>query len=163
MLTIYTIFMLVIAAVIAIGLGLELSSGINEFVIFVLFWMLYIITIVTFVNIFLVINYYLNMKHKTGPVGKPGPPGDRGEKGDVGLCDPKCRDTICETQITDLILDELKKKITTGNVKINNVYIKSKVRLMCASDEFKQLAPINGPQNLINYIKNIWVIWLELL
>ena len=57
MLTIYTIFMLVIAAVIAIGLGLELSSGINEFVIFVLFWMLYIITIVTFVNIFLVINY----------------------------------------------------------------------------------------------------------
>jgi len=163
MLTIYTVFMLVIAAVIAIGLGLELSSGINEFVIFVLFWMLYIITIVTFVNIFLVVNYYLNMKHKTGPVGKPGPPGDRGEKGDVGLCDPKCRDTICETQITDLILDELKKKITTGDVKINNVYIKSKVRLMCASDEFKQLAPINGPQNLINYIKNIWVIWLELL
>jgi len=163
MLTIYSTFIVVIAAVIAIGLGLELSSGIEEFVLFILFWMLYIITIVTFINIFLVVNYYLNMKNKTGPVGLPGPPGDRGDKGEVGLCDPACRDTICETQINDLILDELKKKITKGNVKINNVYIKSKVRLMCASDEFKQLAPVNGPQNLINYVKNIWIIWLDLL
>ena len=163
MITIYSGFMLVIAAVIAIGIGLELSSGIDEFVLFVLFWMLYIITIVTFINIFLVINYYLNMKHKTGPVGSPGPPGDRGDKGDVGICDPGCRDTICETQINDLILDELKKRVTKGEVKINNVYIKSKVRLMCASDEFKQLAPVNGPQNLINYVKNIWLIWLDLL
>lgn len=163
MLTIYTVFMLTIAAVIGIGLGLELSSGIEEFVIYVLFWMLYIITIVTFINIFLVVNYYLNMKKKTGPVGIEGPQGDRGEKGEVGLCDPKCRDIICETQINDLILDELKKKITTGNVKINNAYIKSKVRIMCGSDEFKQLAPVNGPQNLINYIKNIWIIWADLL
>lgn len=163
MLTIYTVFILIIAAVIAIGLGLELSSGINEFVIFILFWMLYIITIVTFINIFLVVNYYLNMKNKTGPVGLPGPPGERGDKGEVGICDPGCRDTICETQIGDLLLDELKKKITKGNVKINNVYIKSKIRQMCASDEFKQLAPVNGPQNLINYVKNIWLIWLDLL
>ena len=163
MLTIYTVFMLAIAAVIGIGLGLELSSGIEEFVIYLLFWMLYIITIVTFINIFLVVNYYLNMKNKTGPVGIQGPSGDRGDKGEVGLCDPACRDTICETQINDLILDELKKKITHGEVKINNTYIKSKVRIMCASDEFKQLAPVNGPQNLINYIKNIWLIWLDLL
>ena len=163
MLTIYTVFIVIIAVVIAIGLGLELSSGIDEFVIFILFWMLYIITIVTFINIILVINYYLNMKNKTGPVGNQGLPGDKGDKGDVGLCDPGCRDTICETQINDFILDELKKKITTGNVKINNVYIKSKVRSMCASDEFKQLAPVNGPQNLINYVKNIWLIWVDLL
>lgn len=163
MLTIYTVFGIAVGAVIAIGLGLELSSGINEFVIFILFWLLYIITIITFVNIFLVVNYYLNMKNKTGPVGVPGPPGERGDKGDVGLCDPGCRDTICETQITDLILEELKKKKIKGEVKINNVYIKSKVRIMCASDEFKQLAPVNGPQNLINYIKNIWIIWLDLL
>jgi hypothetical protein len=163
MLTIYTAFILIIAAVIAIGIGLELSSGIDEFVIFILFWMLYIITIITFINIFLVVNYYLNMKNKTGPVGIPGPPGERGDKGEVGICDPGCRDVICETQIGDLILDELKKKITKGEVKLNNVYIKSKIRQMCASDEFKQLAPVNGPQNLINYVKNIWLIWLDLL
>jgi len=163
MLTIYTVFMLIIAAIIGIGLGLELSSGIEEFVMYLLFWMLYIVTIITFINIFLVINYYLNMKKKTGPAGSIGPAGERGDKGEVGLCDPTCRDTICETQINDLIFDEIKKKIPSGNVKINNVYIKSKVRLMCASDEFKQLAPVNGPQNLINYIKNIWIIWLDLL
>ena len=163
MLTIYTVFMLIIAAIIGIGLGLELSSGIEEFVMYVLFWMLYIVTIITFINIFLVISYYLNMKKKTGPVGLTGVAGDRGDKGDAGLCDPACRDTICETQINDLILDELKKKITTGNVKVNNAYIKSKVRLMCASDEFEKLAPVNGPNNLINYIKNIWIIWVDLL
>ena len=162
--TIYTLFILIISVVIAIGIGLELSSGIDELVVFILFWMLYIITIITFINIFLVVNYYLNMKNKTGPVGVPGPKGDRGDKGEVGICDTTCRDTICETQVNDLILSELKKRASrTTNVKINNVYIKSKVRLMCASDEFKQMAPVNGPQNLINYIKSIWLIWLNLL
>ena len=34
---------------------------------------------------------------------------------------------------------------------------------MCASDEFKQLAPYNGPLNLINYLKSIWEIWFDLL
>ena len=163
MITVYSVFILIVAAVLAIGIGLELSSGIDEFVIYLLFWMLYIITIATFINIFLVVNYYLNMKNKTGPVGDPGPAGDRGDKGDVGICDIGCRDIICETQINDLILDELKKKVTTGTVKINNAYIKSKVRLMCTSNEFRQLAPVNGSQNLINYIKNIWMIWLDLL
>ena len=159
---IYIAFFFVIGTVIAIGVGLELTNGIDEFVIRVLFWMLYIISIITFVNIFLVIMYYLNMKHKVGPVGQQGLPGDRGEKGDTGICDTTCRDTICETQINDLILNELKKK-TDSVVKINNVYIKSKVHLMCGSDEFKQLMGNNGPQNLINYIKNVWVTWIDLL
>ena len=46
---------------------------------------------------------------------------------------------------------------------MNNVYIKSKIRQMCASDEFKQLAPYNGHLNLINYLKTIWKVWFELL
>ena len=34
---------------------------------------------------------------------------------------------------------------------------------MCSSEEFKQLAPYNGPINLINYLKDIWKIWIGLL
>ena len=160
---IYLLFMFVIGVIIAIGVGLEISKEIDEFIIYMLFWMLYIITIITFVNIILVGNYYLTMRHKTGAPGRPGEPGIRGDKGDTGLCDVTCRDTICENEINDMILQELIKRNKGVNIKINNVYIKSKVRLMCGSDEFKQLAPYNGPYNLINYIKEIWKLWFDLI
>ena len=160
---IYILFFAIIGIIIAIGLGLQLSHDIEDFIIYVLFWMLYIVTIITFVNIILVINYYLNMKNKSGPPGKDGINGKRGSKGDTGLCDPACRDSICEKQINELIINELTNKNNGKAVKLNNTYIKSKVRQICASDEFKQLAPYNGPQNLINYLKDIWIIWLNIM
>jgi len=154
-----------IGVIIAIGVGLELSKGIEEFVIYLLFWMLYIVTIATFINIILVINYYLKMKDKTGIPGLPGDTGDQGDSGDAGLCDPKCRDSVCENQILEMLNTELKKRENNKNatVRFNNIYIKSKVRQMCASDEFKQVAPNNGPYNLINYLKDIWKIWFDKL
>ena len=161
--TIYILFFAVIGIIIAIGIGLEISKGIDEFIIYVLFWILYIITIITFINIVLVSKYYLNLKDKKGPVGKKGKIGERGDKGDTGLCDPKCRDSICENSLNEMIINELKDKNKGVDIKINNIYIKSKIRQMCASDEFKQLAPYNGPLNLINYVKAIWKIWFDLI
>jgi hypothetical protein len=161
--SIYIVFMAVIGIIMAIGVGMQLSSEIDEFIIYVLFWMLYTITIVTFVNIILVGNYYLSMKNKTGPPGKQGKSGKRGTKGDTGLCDATCRDMICENSINEMILKELTDRNNGKPVKINNVYLKSKVRLICGSDEFKKLAPYNGPYNLINYLKSIWEIWFNLL
>jgi hypothetical protein len=161
--SIYILFIFIIGLIIAVGVGLELSKEIDEFIIYLLFWMLYIITIITFVNIGLVINYYLNMKNKTGPPGPQGSTGDRGDKGDTGLCDENCRDSICEKEITDMITEGLKDKNNGEVVKLNNVYIKSKIRLMCSSKEFKDLYPHNGPYNLINYIKEIWSIWFNLI
>jgi hypothetical protein len=160
---IYIAFIIAIGIIIAIGVGMQLSSSIDDFTIYVLFWMLYIITIATFINIFLVGTYYINMKDKTGPPGKMGPSGEQGDTGETGLCDPTCRDSICENQVLELITEELKKKNQGVAVRFNNSYIKSKVRQMCASNEFKQLAPYNGPQNLINYLKDIWKIWVDLL
>ena len=159
----YILFITILGIVIAVGVGLELSNGIDEFVIYILFWMLYIITIITFINIFLVSYYYLTMKDKTGPIGAKGRTGERGDKGEAGLCDAACRDGVCENKLNKLIFDELKTKQNGGAVYVNNVYIKSKIRQMCASDEFKQLARINGPYNLINYIHSIWKTWFELL
>ena len=161
--TIYILFFAIIGIIIAIGIGLEISKGIDEFIIYVLFWILYIITIITFINIVLVSKYYLNLKDKKGSVGKKGKRGDRGDKGDTGLCDPKCRDSICENNLNEMIINELKDKNKGIDIKINNIYIKSKIRQMCASDEFKQLAPYNGPLNLINYLKTVWKVWFDLI
>jgi len=161
--TIYILFFTAIGIVLAIGVGLEISKAIDDFIIYLLFWMLYIITIITFINIVLVSNYYLNMKNKQGMPGPQGPQGAIGDKGDVGKCDPKCRDSICENSLNEMILNELKAKTNGVAVKMNNVYIKSKIKQMCSSDEFKQLAPYNGPLNLINYIKTIWKIWFDLI
>ena len=157
---IYILFFAIIGIIIAIGLGLQLSHDIEDFIIYVLFWMLYIVTIITFVNIILVINYYLNMKNKSGPPGKDGINGKRGSKGDTGLCDPGCRDKICENEINDAIIQKLKDKNNGTLIKMNNTYIKSKVAQMCRSDEFKQIAG-NGSQDLINYLTSIWTIWID--
>ena len=161
--SIYVLFLGAIGIIIAIGVGLQLSNDIDEFIIYLLFWMLYIISIITFINIILVANYYLNMRNKTGPVGLPGRQGKRGEKGDSGLCDPGCRDNVCETAVTDMIINELKTKNNGAVVKLNNVYIKSKIRLMCTSDEYKQLTFHNGALNLLNYVKGIWKIWFDVI
>jgi len=153
-----------IGIIIAIGVGIEISKGIEEFVIYLLFWMLYIVTIATFINIFLVANYYLTMKDKTGQPGPQGPIGDSGDNGNAGLCDPTCGDSICENKIIDMITESLKNSPgSDSTVRFNNIYIKSKVRQMCGSDEFKQLAPYNGPQNLNNYLTDIWKIWFDKL
>jgi len=160
---IYIFLIFAIGIILAIGVGLEVSKGIEEFVIYVLFWFLYIITIITFINIILVANYYITMRNKKGPPGQPGKQGDQGDKGEAGKCDASCRDSICENALTELLTEELKAKNQGVRVNINNIYIKSKIRQMCASDEFKQLAPYNGPINLINYLKDIWKIWIGLL
>ena len=101
--SLYIFLFCAIGIIIAIGIGIELSNGIYEFVIYLLFWMLYIVTIATFINIILVGNYYLTMKDKTGQPGIKGPVGEQGDSGTAGLCDPKCRDSICENKIIDMI------------------------------------------------------------
>jgi len=155
--------MFAIGIILAIGVGLEVSKGIDEFIIYVLFWFLYIITIITFINIILVANYYIKMRNKEGPPGLSGSQGDRGDKGDAGKCDADCRDNICENALNELLIDELKTRNNGVRVNINNVYVKSKIKQMCSSEEFKQLAPYNGPLNLINYLKDIWKIWIGLM
>ena len=45
---IYMIFIGIIGIIIAIGVGLEISKGIDEFTVSMIFWILYIITIITF-------------------------------------------------------------------------------------------------------------------
>lgn len=163
--TIYIFLIFAIGFIIAIGVGLEISKSIEETIIAVLFWFLYIITIITFINIVLVGNYYLTMRNKTGPPGQQGKQGDRGEKGEAGKCDADCRDQYCYKRLLDpdngIIPTKLRELNEGVSVQLNNIYIKSKVKQMCASEEFKQLAPYNGPGNLVSYLEEIWKMWIE--
>ena len=158
------LFLGAIGIILAIGVGVKLSEEIDEFIIVFLFWLLYIVTIATFINIILVVNYYLTMRHKTGIQGPSGKDGDQGETGKSGICDPGCRDSICEVGITNKLRELLQaRNPTIGKIRFNNIYIKGKIKQMCSSKEFKQLVPYNGPQNLINYLNDIWTIWFNLL
>ena len=158
------LFLAAIGIILAIGVGIKLSEEIDEFIIVFLFWLLYIVTIATFINIILVVNYYLTMRNKTGIQGEHGPEGDQGSTGKSGVCDPTCRDSICENGIITKLQELLKDKHPDFSVsRFNNIYIKGKVKQMCGSDEFKQLVPYNGPQNLINYLNDVWTIWFNLL
>lgn len=54
--------------------------------------------------------------------------------------------------------------ITGGkDFDINNSYIKEKVITILDSDEFKEMAPYRGPLKLIEYIKDLWLVWIKLI
>jgi hypothetical protein len=164
--TIYLFIIFAIGIIITIGIGLEISKNIEETVIAVLFWFLYLITIITFINIILVGNYYMTMRNKTGQPGPQGQQGDRGDKGEAGKCNADCRDQYCYNYLlgsAGIIPKKLQTLNQGVNVDLNNIYIKSKVAQMCGSDEFKQLAPYNGPNNLVRYLGSIWENWIELI
>ena len=161
--SIYFLLIFAICILAALGVGLEISKRIDEFVLYVLFWFLYIITIITLINIILVSKYYLSMRNKSGPPGLVGVQGEQGDRGESGKCDTGCRDSICLNALSELLTAEIKKNNNGVNVSLNNIYIKSKIKQICESDEFKQLAPYNGPINLINYLKDVWKIWIKLL
>ena len=50
-----------------------------------------------------------------------------------------------------------------SNIKITNMYIKEKIKSMLDSNEFKEIASYRGPITLIEYIKDIWLIWIDLI
>jgi hypothetical protein len=161
----YIIFFTVLGLIIAFVLGVNLSSNIDDNVLYFLFWMMYIITIGTLVNIGLSGYYYSVMRQKTGPRGPRGVRGDPGDPGELGECDPECRTGLCQSGI----LEHMVKRVAAEEAKsgvpaeerltmsgFQNVFIKERVKAMCASPEYSQLAPYKGEQNLINYVKTIW-------
>ena len=151
--------------ILALVLGINLSSAIDDNVLYFLFWLMYVITIGTLVNIGMSGYYYSVMKNKTGPKGPRGERGSPGELGKTATCDPECRGAICQSGVLDHIIsavaDEERKAGVPQNERLTladfkNVFVKERIKTMCQSPEFKQLAPYKGEQNLINYVKVIW-------
>ena len=161
----YIIFFTVLGLIIAFAIGINLSSNIDDSVLYFLFWMMYIITIGTLVNIGLSGYYYSVMRVKSGPRGPRGIRGEAGDPGELGECDPECRTGLCQSGILEEIVRRVAIEEAKSGVPANerltisafqNVFIKERIKTMCSSPEYSQLAPYKGEQNLINYIKTIW-------
>ena len=155
------VFYGLIGILISVVFGISISSTIESTYMYILFWMMYILSILTIINVLMTFNYYSEMRNKKGPPGRRGEPGERGEIGDAGKCDTGCRDNICYNNILDHVNKYLQSKASNKLFKLRNIYIKQKIKQMCGSDEFKQMAPYNGPNNLIKYLCGIWEQWID--
>ena len=218
----------VVFALLVIIFGFALSNNVFGTYEKLIFWILYLISIGT--TAILIYGFYINrsLKKMKGPRGPQGDAGDKGEQGITGLCDPNCRNNICDMiilkaigrklgqlererkgeKITDeekkavdyifyfenlnLTSDEIQERMTEklkegelknnqyiniefikktlsdnqsdeNDVEVTNLYIKEKVKSMCHSNQFKELSPVRGPQKLIEYLKDIWVDWTEMI
>lgn len=61
----------------------------------------------------------------------------------------------------DTIREYLANDLKDGDFIITNVYIKEKIKSMCHSQQFKELSSVRGPQKLIEYLKDIWIKWVD--
>ena len=79
-----------------------------------------------------------------------------------------------ETEIKDSSFDSTKylnsiyiQKIinyeTENSVDVTNLYIREKIKSMVESNEFKEMVSTKGPMKLIEYVKDIWLIWTDLI
>jgi hypothetical protein len=156
---------LTIILVIAIFIGTYLSYKITDITEYILFWFMYILSILTLINIGGVAYYYTSLRNKVGPRGPRGPQGDEGEVGETGRCSVTCRNNSCQLAIKQKIIDtinELERSYgDPGNLTVEtdlrNPYIKEKIKAICNSEEYQQMAPIKGVEALVKYLESIWV------
>lgn len=144
------------------GVGFNISQEIENSTVYMLFWMLYTITFFTLINIILTAFYYQIVKNKKGIKGPRGSVGKQGDMGYSGFCEASCKDNICINAIKKSMTKKL-KELSGKNIPINNVYLHTKIKQICGSPEFKEVAPYNGPNNLISYLSEIWDTWTELI
>lgn len=154
-----TVFFIVVGIILAIVIGVNLATDINEPELYFMFWLMYIITVATLVNIGMSIYYYLTTKDKRGPRSPRGNRGDPGTSGPTGKCDPNCRERVCSDSVLEQMTQQIRQLSGDPSFQksdIRNVYLLKTIRRICGSPQFKQLAPLKGPTALIEYIKGIW-------
>lgn len=157
--TFVTIFFLCISVLI----GLNLSKDINDSTMFVIFWFSYIVTLAAIFNVVLVSYFWESLQKKTGPPGPRGLKGDIGDIGEKGNCGETCRTKQCTKDILDSINEVYKELKNNDEAEISNDFILTKVKQMCHSKEYEVMAPIKGPNNLHEYMINIWKDWINLI
>lgn len=144
--------------------GLYLSYYITDNTEYLLFWLMYLLSVITLCNIGGGIYYYTTLKNKTGPRGPRGIKGEDGDAGNTGKCDVSCRNNVCQLSIQKHIIDTINTLERgygdLGNLTIEtdlrNPYIKEKIKAICNSEEYQQMAPIKGIEALNTYLTSIW-------
>lgn len=156
--------------ILAVYFGLKLSEPITHPVMFLMFWLLYFITILSILNVITSGAFFMVLRYKKGPPGIPGEQGEKGEKGDSGNCEETCKEDLCQKMILDKMMSEFNRLMTEVNQKepnpplsINNGFVKETVKRICHSPQFKEVSRIKHPSQILEYIGQIWTIWLKLL
>ena len=143
--------------------GLITSSTIKDNTLYMVFWFSYIVVSFGVINVIMLSFFWGAIQHKSGPPGPRGLKGDMGDTGNKGNCGEVCRTKQCNKDILDAI-NELYKDIKKDKkANITNEFILTKVKQMCHSKEYEVTAPIKGPNNLHEYMINIWKDWIRLI
>ena len=164
---IFYIFGSLFALCVAIYIGLHMSEDIKNSYIYILFWILYIIALATIVNVIMSVQFYGVIKNKIGPPGPRGSVGDSGEIGMAGLCGDDC----AQKNVYSLLLKNTEETINNigyyvpgakinRRVKINNVFIKEKIKQISYSYQYHKVANMKGRDKTNSYLQNILNQWM---
>ena len=166
----YYLTIIITSIIFVLFIGYITSHQINNLYLYAIFWLLYTISVLTLLNIGL--NFYItyNTKNKKGISGSRGVKGIQGDKGDDADCDKNCKlDNYNKVVIDNLnkaynkILEKSRGSIIDPPRKINNEYIIDTIKRICGSKQFKEISQVKHPSNLLDYISNIFIKWIELI
>lgn len=150
--------------------GIKLSEMVDHPTFYIFFWILYIVSILVILNVLINLKttYFVESKE-----GKPGPSGNIGEQGDEGeeaKCETGCKNKVCNIKIMrkleknyNILLAKSYGKELDPPKKINNRYIRSTIKRICHSTQFKEVSQLQHPFKLLEYIAEIFGAWIELL
>ena len=164
--------LVIIGLVLVLYFGLKLSEDIYHPILVAFFWILYIASVLTISNVVATGLFYNVLRYKKGIPGDQGRIGDKGDRGDLGVCDTNCDSKLCTMNVLkevnkyyqDLITKTLgKTAILNENPKINNSDITDRIKLMCQSQAYKEVAKIKTVKTLNDYIIDIYQKWIKLL
>ena len=156
-------------------IGLYITQNISESVGYILSWFVYTCLCLTILNVVLITIYWSVIRKKTGPPGIRGIAGNNGKQGVQGVCNMDSTDYNYISQILTYIDSIYKQKtgdnnksLLDTNQKPINKYLDSKIYSMLTSHQIKTLTFAATEMNLttdniLRYIKSIWLQWMDLL
>lgn len=154
----------------AVYFGLKLAEPIKHPILYLIFWLLYVISILSLLNIITSGAFFVVLRYKRGPPGIPGPKGEKGPSGKSGECEETCKEDLCQKTIIDKLtkefnrlMTEVKQKDIEPPLAIKNGFIKETVKRICHSTQFKDVSRIKKPYLILEYITEVWMVWIKLL
>ena len=167
------IFLILIVFCIYVLIGLHITDGLESSVQVVLSWVIYTLMCTTFLNVFILGYFWSVIREKKGPTGLRGPSGENGKIGLKGTCSIDATEAFLiktlNEYIDGLYFSKTNKHIVNDDTqKFPCKYLNNKIQSMAGSKQYKvviaNLAKDNKPvNNIVNYIKNIWSKWFELI
>jgi hypothetical protein len=151
-------------------IGIVISKNISHPVTYGLFWFIYIITLITFGNS--LFNYYtlVTLNKKEAVIGSQGEKGQPGDVGEDGECERDCKLKVYSNVVLakldtayNKILEKTRNTTINPPRKINNQYIKNLVIRICDSQQFKDVSQLKHPSNLVDYITEIFIKWIDII